>query len=109
MKKHTFELVFLRCALKKITNVQNFLSIVNNFLSQYHLCLINSPARKSVENVYIFQNTYLSISILTTHFNNSYIDEEIICALIEGLLLMLCQQGLCFALYFPEVVCVAVL
>lgn len=46
--------------------------------------------------------------ILITHCNNSYTDEHIMYFLIVGLLLMLQQQGLCFALHFREVVCMAV-
>ena len=110
MKKHTFQLVFLRYhALKTIaTNSQNVSPIVNNFLSQYHICLVENPVGKTTKT-YLLRNIYQKLFYPVVHFSNSYVGEQIICCFIEGLFLMLCQRGLCFELYFREGVYITVL
>lgn len=109
MKKHTFQMVLRYHALKTIaTSSQNVSPIVNNFLSQYHICLVDNPVGKIIKT-YLFKSIFQKLFYPVVHFNNSYIGEQIICSFIEGLLLMLCQRGLCFELYFREGVYIPVL
>lgn len=84
------------CSGEKIAtnNNQNVSPEVDNFLQRYHICLGNNCARKS-ENVYIFKNIYIH----SYHIFEQFLNKQVICSLMESLLLVL-STGPVFCIVF---------